>query len=185
LLRLEKTDRLRWNRLVFCLISIALLVGCESEPVGPGQDLEGPAIKTDQLSYVAVPLEGEGDYRRYGFTVVAEFTNLTDRNVFLGRCYPDSPTPMFSVYGDGFGSAYSGVWACVGHKNQFRVKPGQSRVDTLHLRGPSRWSAGEPQGELEGRVRLRYFVGYCTDDCPDEAPDSLSSSDFFEVTLGS
>ena len=167
------------------LLAVALLLpGCGGDAVGPSWDPEGPAVQIDQSSYHAAYLDGEGSHRRYGFELVARYTNLTESPVFLGRCQPDSPQPMCTVEGIGFKSAYSGIISCVGHENHFRLMPGKSRVDTFLITGPQLWSSdGEAWGFLYGEFRLRYWVGFCEGECAEIVPDSLTVSDPFMVTV--
>ena len=75
------------------LLCIVFLAGCsltiESERVP--EDLP---IQTDKTTYIA-QLEQEGSRPRYGFDLVARFENSTNKTIYLARCYPDSPFPMF------------------------------------------------------------------------------------------
>lgn len=164
------------------------LAACESGPFLPAEG--EPMIRTDRTEYVAEYVEGSGSYSVYGFTVVARFTNTTGKTVFLGRCYPDTPHPTFDVVLVGAedawdASGYLTAWACVGHSQQFRLEPGQRRVDTLYVAGPNGHDGrtGEPYGVVEGSFRLRYDVRYCPEDCRDEVPDDLSRSNAFEVRV--
>ena len=167
------------------LFSVTLIpLACEGDPTGPIPELEWPAIRTDQTSYHAAYLDGQGNFKTYGFEIVAKYTNLTDRPVFLGRCQPNSPDPMYSVEGVGFHSAYEGVIDCTEHENHFRLKPGKARVDTLLVTGPQiRTSDGEAWGFLYGEFRLRYFVAFCESGCAELVPDSLTVSEPFLVTV--
>lgn len=164
-------------------IGVTLIVwtgwGC-SEALGPDGSV---AIQTDQSSYRATYINGEGAYRQYGFELVAKYTNHTKKTVYLDRCSPDSDTPMYGVRGVGFESAYNGAWACVGHDRQFRIEPGESRTDTLHISGPTMWSAGVPHGKLEGVFELGYGVRLCPGECQDAAPEEASISNQFEVEM--
>lgn len=128
-------------------------------------------LRTDRTEYVATYVSGEGAYRQYGFTVVARLENRGPERVYLARCYPDSPHPIYGVElvdqdGDSWGSGYSGAWACVGHDRQIPVAAGESRTDTLRLRGPNAWDGRtkQPFGALAGRMRLVYGVQTCPGD---------------------
>lgn len=113
-------------------------------------------------------MHGEGAlvHTRYHFTLVSRFENRSQKAIYLGRCFPDSKQPLFSVVNADSASsgdfknepAYGQVWACVGHDRQFEILPGQVRVDTLDVEGPNGFNGitGEPHGHVEGTFRL-YF----------------------------
>lgn len=105
-------------------------------------------------------------YRQFGFTIIARFANNSDREAYLARCYPDSPSPEFGVVmTEGGESAYGTVLACVGHDRQLVIEPGAVRVDTLRIRGPNKSEmTGEPIGAFEGRMSLAYEVQTCPGD---------------------
>lgn len=156
--------------------------GC-AEVLDPGWSDGSVAIQTDRSSYQATYIGGEGVYRQFGFVLVARYTNRTKRTVYLGRCSPDSEQPLYGVRGVDFESAYNAVWACVGHDRHFRVEPGESRTDTLHIKGPTGWSAEVPYGKLEGVFELAYFVGWCPGECQEETPEEAGMSNRFEVEV--
>jgi hypothetical protein len=162
-----------------------MLAGCsllsDSEPSS-----EQLSLHTDQTIYIAQQERG-GSHPSYGFQVVTRFVNLTTRTVYLARCYPDSPYPLYSVElvdpEDEWGAAYNGAWACVGHENPIAVAPGSTRTDTLHLTGPNFWSwDGQHDGVLEGRFRLRYRAKSCRAEIGCELPGDVARSNTFEVT---
>lgn len=142
----------------------ALAVGCSSPEISPAR------LQTDSNEYLAVLQRSDGPFRTLGFRVVAQFTNQGDTPLFLARCYPVSPGPMFTVElleaVDAWGAAYDPVWACVGHDEQFLVQPGETRTDTLLLAGPNVYHGITRQSRvaLSGRMRLRYSVQRCTGD---------------------
>lgn len=144
------------------------MIAC-SEPMQPATYVarEGAPVQTDTTEYTARHIGGEGNYRRYGFELVTRFYNAHEDTVFLGRCYPDSPIPIYGVEAvdssDRWGAAYSPTWACVGHENPIAVAPGATRVDTLQLVGPTAFDGrtGEPFGVLTGEFRLGYSVNSC------------------------
>lgn len=124
-------------------------------------------LTADRDSYVAEYVAGSGLGRQFAFTIVARFENGSRDTVFLARCYPDSPIPVYAVLMSEQGhSAYNSAWACVGHDRQFAVAPGQIRIDTLQLRGPtaSAGMTGEPLGAFSGRMALYYEVQTCRGD---------------------
>ncbi|MEW5928782.1 MAG: hypothetical protein AB1941_15070 [Gemmatimonadota bacterium] len=170
------------------LAALLALAGCGSL-LDPGAD--DAALRSDETSYAARHQAGEGWHRRYGFTLVARFENRTGGTVHLDRCYPDWPHPTFAVglvgaAGSPPGSAYDPVWACVGHDSPIVVLPGETRVDTLRILGPSSWDGRtlEPQGAFDGRFRLVYKAsGGCRDHlrCPLSRESSISNA--FEVRV--
>jgi hypothetical protein len=155
------------------------LAGCSLlDPSGAG------GLTTDQSSYTAEHISGEGTFRVYGFTLIARFVNRTDGVLYLQRCYPDTQFPIYGVElldgSDSWGSAYDGTWACVGHEQQIQVGPGEARVDTLSIRGPGAFNGGtgEPFGALEGRMRLTYGVSTSPGDGAPSLPGYGTSTAF-------
>jgi hypothetical protein len=159
------------------------------DPLAPGPDpfesdttsvgRRGELLQTDTLFYVAAPRAG-----RYGFDVVARFTNTSADTVFLARCYPDSRAPTYGVQligqSDPWGAAYNGFWACVGHENPIAVAPGKVREDTIPVMGPNAWGglAGQPYGVFEGVFRLQYGVNSCRKEIGCEITGSGLSNTF-------
>ena len=162
-----------------------LLAGCsllsDSEPSS-----EQLPLHTDQTAYVAQQERG-GSHPSYGFEVVTRFVNLTTRTVYLARCAPNSPYPIYSVelvdQEDEWGAAYNPAWGCSGHENPIAVAPGATRTDTLHLTGPTIWSWDGRHGVLEGRFRLRYRAMSCRAEAGCVLPGDVARSNTFEVTL--
>jgi len=160
----------------------ALLLGaCTLDLTDPAQT----GLATDRASYVARYESGQGTYRQFTFTVVARFTNHTAGTLYLGRCYPDSPHPIYGVElvdasRSAWGSAFGPAWACVGHDDQIAVAAGETRVDTLQLRGPNGWDGrtGEVFGVMDGAMRLVYHVQECRGDgaCPSARLDGRSNA---------
>jgi hypothetical protein len=145
-------------------------------------------LLTDRSAYKAVATEREGPVRAYRFTLVARFTNHTDRPVYLERCYPDTPYPIHGIVpaeGDAE-VAYAPVWACVEHGHPIEVQPGETRTDSLRITGPNAWDGdtNEAFGRLEGRFRLSYSVGTCPAVIGCEVPGRVRESNEFVVRLG-
>ena len=171
----------------FALLLPFLLVGCslftDFEPTA--DDLP---LRTDQATYVAQQERG-GDKPIYGFNVVIQFENKTGRTVYLDRCYPEDPHPIYIVYligqEDDWGAAYNHGWGCVGHDDPISVAAGAIRTDTLHIRGPNAWQTYSNQhfGELEGRFSIGYQAQSCRNEVGCELPYSLTRSNEFEVRL--
>jgi hypothetical protein len=166
------------------LLCLALLSAACGDATAPEADAGHP-IRTDRLSYEAVPFETAFGHTRYEFTVVATFRNTTTDTVYLNRCTSAYTTPIFGVYAvgmpDDWGSAYDPGYACGGPPEPFTVLPGQERTDTLHLRGFNIiLRGGIPQGEMDGRKFIRYFARSCdADGCRQWQPRSND----FVVTL--
>ena len=182
--------RSRYHTACHVTISVVTLLvlgtGCARVPSEPA---DVTPLVTDRSSYAATYEGGDGTYRRYGFTVIARYTNSSSAPVYLGRCYPTSPHPSVGVAlveasGTGRESAYSPIYACVGHDQQIVVSPGAVRTDTLHLVGPNAYNGitKEPYGVLAGPMRLSYQVSACPGDggCAGTAP-SRQYSNAFEV----
>jgi hypothetical protein len=170
---------------------IAGLLACDSSvaPSGGGSadQARQVTLRTDRTVYTASPIGGEGPYRTYEFTLVAQFTNGMSAPVYLERCYPSTPYPVYGI-GSGAGareSAYDPVWACVGNDAPIVVLAGETRTDSLRVAGPNSWDGRtkEPFGDLAGQFRLSYGVGSCraVNDC--ELPARVESNDF-DVRLG-
>ena len=123
-------------------------------------------LATDRTSYAPAYLGGTGAYAEYGFNVIARFTNHAEATVYLARCDPRTPYPMYGVatVGETDASAYDPTWACVGHAYQFAVAPGATRVDTLRVIGPSGVQGDHPLGTFTGNMRLVYEVQSCRGD---------------------
>lgn len=169
--------------------AVLTLLGCQASPTAPspvGASTGQVALSTDRASYLAVSDGSDGPYRTYMVTVVSRFTNGLTRPVYLERCYPDTPFPIYGVVpAEGvIEAAYNPVWACVGHDRQFVVKSGATRTDTLRLHGPNGWDGRthEPFGTLVGRFRLSYSAGSCPEviRCP---VSGATGSNAFEIQL--
>ena len=145
-------------------------------------------LRTDRAAYSARPIGGEGPYRTYAVTVVAQFTNGMSQPVYLQRCYPETPYPIYGIVAaeEGREAAYDPAWACVGHDLPIVVSAGQTRTDSLRIAGPNAWDGRtkEPIGNLVGRFRLSYVVGTCPSVTGCELPGPIRESNEFEVRLG-
>jgi hypothetical protein len=170
---------------------IVVLAACTSaeDAVAPGAVRGDEPLQTDQLAYTAVS-NTSGPYAQYTFRLVATYTNRTSGTVYLARCYPTSPTPLYGVtiVGDstganGWGSIFNRVWGCVGHSSQFPVAPGATRTDTLEISGPNAWKDGVPLGKFGGRLRIGYGVGACVGEIPCMASPLPGYSNEFDVTV--
>lgn len=144
------------------------------------------ALSTAASAYVARCTNS--NFLSCTFTLTATYHNRTDRPVYLHRCYPDSEYPIFGVptLDETAESAYEPSWACVGHDDQIRVDPGETRTDLLAVRGPNSFDGvtGEPFGEVEGAFQLRYDARPCGGEgnC-DSLPEEQRLSAPFDVTV--
>ena len=184
----------RWSRIsrsvsgAIVFLGAISLMSCHagSDSLGPFDAL-GPvpdgAFTTDATGYVAGRLPGQPP--RYRFTVISRFHNRGAATLYLGRCYPNSPRPLFGVTLAAPApeeSAYDGIWACTGHDKQFAIRPGEVRIDTLQVEGPNAFDGitNEPFGVTEGDFRLYFDVRLAPGDGP-PAPDALMGSNAFRV----
>jgi hypothetical protein len=155
----------------YSLFSLLLFaaVACENPAASSRalslDELSDLTLTTDRNLYTATPVSGAGSHRMYGFTVMAQFTNRLSRPVYLERCYPSTPIPIYGVVPvEGQVEAgYDPVWACVGHDSPIVVGAGETRTDSLRIVGPNAWDGHtkEPLGTLVGHFQLRYAVGAC------------------------
>lgn len=147
---------------------------------------EAFAITTDKNAYVARCMDD--GFLSCTFTLEATYYNRTDRPVYLYRCYPDSEYPIYGVptSDESAESAYDPIWGCVGHDDQIRVDPGETRTDVLEVRGPNSFDGvtGEPFGVVEGAFQLRYDARPCGGEgnC-DSLPEVQRLSAPFKVTV--
>jgi hypothetical protein len=160
-----------------------------SRDLGPVPD---GSLMTDATGYVARTVAGtRPPLQEYRFTVVTRFENRSAAPVFLARCFPNSPEPIYGIVaadGSATESAYDPIWACVGHNNQFQILPGAVRVDTFLVRGPNAFDEIKQQalGVTAGVFRLTLFVASVPGDGAPAAPGSLGISNAFVVrTSGS
>jgi len=142
-------------------------------PVLSGFTLSGPAslaqipspLHLDQPEYTATCIEKLGNTCSYVFTLVARYENRTADTLYVSRCYPRDPTPMYGVetIDDTADAAYDPVWACVGHDSPIVIAPSAARVDTLRIEGPHSFDGktNAPMGRFEGGFRLLYQVSSC------------------------
>src|SRR4029078_3805412 len=140
------------SSLVFSAASLlAAFLVVWSSPDAPSRNDLGPVpdgpITTDATGYVAHRLPG--DLARYQFRIVARFENRGAATLSLGRCFPDSPQPKFTIWNTTpVASGYAQTWACVGHNRQFAIQSGKARVDTLVGRQTTHVHAGHNVGTV-------------------------------------
>lgn len=160
-----------------------LSCGAVTSPVDDLGPVPNGAFTTDATGYVAARIPGEDRYR---FTVISRFQNRGSATLYLGRCFPDSPQPLFSADLAAPGaqeSAYSSFFSCVGHDQQFAIPPGAVRFDTLQVAGPNAFDGRThaPIGVTSGDFRLFFDVRLAPGDGAPSAPDSLQRSNAFRV----
>ncbi len=157
-------------------LSLLSLTGC-SEIFGPAERL---SIQTDQDHYEAMPIGQE----RYAFSMVLRTENRGRRTVYLDRC-GSAGRLIYGIAGESEPSAYNPVWACTGNNNPIRLRPGEFRVDTLQVNGPSGSTghAGEPFGALEGRSQAWLRFRTCADVTRCAGSEETEGSNFFTVKI--
>jgi hypothetical protein len=143
------------------------------------------AFTTDATTYLARRSD-RGVTVRYTFDVISRFENRGPVTLYLGRCRPDSPKPLFTVAlvePAGVRSGYASAWPCVGHDRQFEIRPGDVRTDTLHVIGPNMFDGRtrQPMGVTEGNFHLYFDVRLAPGDGAKAAPDDERYSNTFVV----
>lgn len=154
-----------------------------SAELGPVPD---GSLMTNASAYVAERIPGTSRPARYQFAVITRFENRSKAPVYLGRCFPNSPQPEYDlVPGDSSSvrSAYSQIWACVGHDSQFQVAPGAARIDTFHVQGPNMFDETKQEaiGTTSGVFRLMLFVASAPGDGAPRVAGALGLSNAFRV----
>ncbi|MEM1271263.1 MAG: hypothetical protein AAGI08_14570 [Bacteroidota bacterium] len=174
-------------QLSLVLLPVVFLSACSLDEVSEPA-AGGTPIQTDKAVYTAEPV-GAGDREVYAFDLTATFENTTAQTVYLGRCFPDTPMPIYrlEVLGeaDGQQAAYDAVWACVDHGEAFAIAPGATRVDTFRIAGPNAWPDGSDEGigVLEGEFRLSYDARTCPEEVGCALPAGQARSNVFDVRL--
>ena len=167
---------------LFCVpLLLLLLAACSSAPA-QGAGTEDPAdfdLRTDRTAYLAEPTTAFF----YGFSLTAELENTTADTLYLDLCYPDDTSPIFGIplAESEEESAWSPVWACVGHSENIVLEPGQVRSDTYQLEGPTVSQNAQPLGMMEGLFRLTYRARPCPADEQCAATDLVSNA--FRIEL--
>ncbi len=169
-------------------VTCSWLLAC-TQPMELPPDL-GPvpdgALMTDATGYVAQQIAGTAQPTEYRFTVITRFENRSAAPVYLGRCYPTSPQPVYGITaadGSAIESAYDPNWACVGHDHQFEILPGAVRVDTFLVQGPNGFDENTQRalGVTGGVFRLSLSVASARGDGAPAAPGALGVSNAFTV----
>jgi len=149
-------------------------------------------IKTDQIEYNARYHEMVSGQDRYKFLLTASFENRTGATVYLERCYPHTPYPIYDIVpdnGSGIQESGSGGYrtanVCVGHDKPIIVQPGETRIDKLVIYGPNAWTSDKLiiKEALTGQFRLTYRAYFCRELIRCERPDAMQYSNVFTVRL--
>ena len=173
-------------------VALVALIACGASVPTSGDvtaDQEGQVtLRTDRAAYQATLVGGEGSYGPYALTLAAQLSNGLSVPLYLQRCYPDTPYPIYGIVSteEGRIAAYDPVWACVGHGHPIVVSPGRIRTDSLQVLGPnsSDGQTNMPFGDLIGRFRLSYLIGTCRAVSSCQLPGGSIVSNEFEVVLG-
>jgi len=163
------------------LILAVGLAACDEDPTAP--DKGEPAIVMDRTYYVARPRLDEGPHD-VAFRVIATYHNTSDARVWLVPCEKPEDGPIWSVERayDEADSGYSTIWGCAEVDALIPVEAGESRTDTIEVRGPTSWSEQMGHGELAGWFRMRYEVSACpAEQSCDAVPAHLTRSAPFYV----
>lgn len=136
----------------------------------------GVRFSLDRPEYVAVQVRNEPPIR-YEFQLTATLENRSDQTLYLTRCHPDSPVPLFGVQlvtpDNPDGSAYDPIWGCVGGEFPIVVEPGATRTDTFRISGPNSFESGTHigHGQLDGMFEFAYGGSTCSPatSCPASA----------------
>jgi hypothetical protein len=123
-------------------------------------------LRLDRSEYSATCRRGKSNTCSYAFTLVATYENRTPDTLYVSRCYPTDPTPMYGIEmvdDTTEDAAYERVWACVGHDSPIVIAPHAARVDTLRIEGPNAadGKTNAPMGKFDGEFRLLYNVSSC------------------------
>ena len=128
--------------------------------------VQAVSLQTDHEAYSAVA-DSSGFV---SLVVVLRLNNESGNPVYLSRCSPSFPGPIYGVelVVDKDQSAYSLAWACSVGTPAITVPPAGTRFDTLHLFGPTAFDGvtHAPIGTLAGR----FYVIYETQGCVQQAP---------------
>lgn len=128
---------------------------------------EGVHFSLDRAEYVAVQVRNQPPIR-YEFQLTATLENHSRQALYLTRCHPDSPVPLFGVQlvtpDNPDGSAYDPIWACVGGDFAIVVEPGTTRTDTFRISGPNSFQSGTQvgYGQLDGMFEFAYGGSTCS-----------------------
>jgi hypothetical protein len=178
-----------------CLLGLVSCPSMDQEPIKTVVVVrpEEVTIQTDQTEYVAQFDSTLNKQDRYKFPLVARFENRTGVPIYLARCYPNTPYPIYNVRPDNgkgvesssnsLDNPYAAFVACVGHDNPIIVQPGEIRVDNLTISAPNGWSDDFliPKDKLNGQFRLIYHAHFCRKRYNCKRPDTVQYSNIFTV----
>jgi hypothetical protein len=155
---------IRRLRFTSCLTAVLLSVisGC-SDATGPTATA---ALSTDASAYIATPWDN-GLSGAYRFTIIAQFKNTGNTSAHLPCSSAECTRPGFGVRlvsSDTTAiSGYDPVWLAIAYNKSIIVAPGETRVDTLTIVGPTirDGHTNEPTGVMEGTYQLLYASEAC------------------------
>jgi hypothetical protein len=165
----------------------AAAAGCSELPIVPVDPFPG-AFTVDSATYTAQPIGTE----QVGFRLVARYHNPTNAPIYLDRCSPTAPHPLFAVNLQSTSftteSGYNMGFACVGHDQPIVVGPGETRTDTLRITGPNVFDNASQHflGAVAGTFSLSYFASACrpaSTSCSVPPGPVPTRSVFFDVKL--
>ena len=80
-------------------IGFATVIGCgtQGQLVVTRPMAQDHSLTTDYTSYVARPIEGPSRRQRYHFVLISRFENRGLKPLYLGRCFPNSKEPLYTV----------------------------------------------------------------------------------------
>lgn len=168
----------------FLLATSILLAGCDSTSGGEPAINVPTVLQADQSRYDAMIVQDGMGRSLVEFTFVAIYDNATDDTLYLPACQvPQAPVLQKRV-----GGSWTYAWGRAEDlckTPSWRVPPGETLRDTIHVRG---YLPDEPVGnrfatEIPGTYRLYHYSVYS-----DAAEETLlyevgRTSDSFEITL--
>jgi hypothetical protein len=147
-----------------CLTAVVLSVisGC-SDATSPTATA---ALSTDASAYTATPWD-VGLPGAYRFTIIARFTNTGNTSAHLPCSSAECAGPALGVRQVSSDttamSGYDPVWLGIAYGKSIIVAPGETRVDTLTIVGPTirDGHTNEAIGVMEGTYQLVYSSEAC------------------------
>lgn len=146
----------------FTAALLSMISGC-SDATSPTATA---ALSTDVSAYIATPWD-VGLSGAYRFTIIARFENTGNTPAHLPCTSAECTRPGFGVLlmsSDTTAmSGYNPVALAVAYNKSIIVAPGETRVDTLTIVGPTMRDGhtNEPIGVMEGTYQLMYASEAC------------------------
>lgn len=157
------------NKILTFLIFTFLILSAGCSVISDSNDGTDTTIQIDRDVYHAELTSINSNFRPvYEFEIVARYQNLTGQIIYFESCSENANRPFGGLNlltpGEKTQSAYSGICAGFGF---IGIEPGETRVDTVQISGPSTWKFGtnEPFGAVEGGYHLEYPLAHtCLND---------------------